>query len=151
MLSDLQDRDVSRRPDTVQLQGRVLFLTEDPDLIRRQLRGEELDWDPSIPLRDDISTDEITPAWVCYHFDVGLENGGEHPIGKGDVKDGGFVACVSGKRRGKGSSREHSPYAERAAGIRVVVAENIERIYRENCENLGMLATTDFSVIERIR
>jgi 3-isopropylmalate/(R)-2-methylmalate dehydratase large subunit len=64
---------------------------------------------------------------------------------------GGFVASVSGKRRGKGSSREASPYAERAAGIRVVVAENIERIYRENCENLGVLATTDFSVIDRIR
>ena len=159
MLSDLQDRDVSRRPPTVKLQGRVLFLTEDPDLIRRQLRGEDLDWDPSIPLRDDISTDEITPAWVCYHFDetlgeypyVGLETGGEHPVGKGDVAQGGFVACVSGKRRGKGSSREHSPYAERAAGIRLVVAENIERIYRENCENLGMLATTDFSVVEKIR
>ncbi|MDP2497605.1 MAG: aconitase family protein [Candidatus Palauibacterales bacterium] len=159
MLSDLQDRDVSRRPSTVNLQGRVLFLTEDPELIRRQLRGEDLDWDPSIPLRDDISTDEITPAWVCYHFDetlgeypyVGLETGGEHPIGRNDVKEGGFVACVSGKRRGKGSSREHSPYAERAAGIRMVVAENIERIYRENCENLGMLATTDFSVIEKIR
>ena len=63
MLSNLQDRDVSRRPSTVQLQGRVLFLTEDPELIRRQLRGEDLDWDPSIPLRDDIST-EIGRAHV---------------------------------------------------------------------------------------
>jgi 3-isopropylmalate/(R)-2-methylmalate dehydratase large subunit len=82
---------------------------------------------------------------------VGLRCGDEQPIGKGDVIGGGFVASVSGKRRGKGSSREASPYAERAAGIRVVVAENIERIYRENCENLGILATTDFSVIDRIR
>jgi 3-isopropylmalate/(R)-2-methylmalate dehydratase large subunit len=96
---------------------------------------------------------------VCYHYDetlgdypyVGLETGGERPIGRGEVKGGGFVASVSGKRRGKGSSREQSPYAERAAGIQVVVAENIERIYRENCENLGMLATTDFSIVDRIR
>ncbi len=159
MLDVLDGGRVERRSGTIRLQGRVLFLTEDPELIRRQLAGEDLDWDPSIPLRDDISTDEITPGWVCYHYDetlgeypyVGLETGEERPIGRGDVKAGGFVASVSGKRRGKGSSREQSPYAERAAGIQVVVAENIERIYRENCENLGMLATTDFSIVDRIR
>lgn len=159
MLEALRARDVQKRSSTVRLSGRILFLTEDPELIRRQLAGEDLDWDPSIPLRDDISTDEITPAWVCYYYDetlgeypyVGLRCRGEQPIGRGDVIAGGFVASVSGKRRGKGSSREASPYAERAAGIRVVVAENIERIYRENCENLGLLATTDFSVIDRIR
>src|SRR6266487_1557137 len=44
-----------------------------------------------------------------------------------------------------------SPYAEMCAGIRLVVAENIERIYRENCQNLGLLATTDFSIIDRVR
>lgn len=159
MLDRLLGREVHKRPQTVRLQGRVLFLTEDPDLIRRQLEGEDLDWDPSIPLRDDISTDEITPGWVCYHYDdtlgqypyVGLQCGDELPIGKGDVAAGGFVASVSGLRRGKGSSREAAPYAERAAGIRVIIAENIERIYGENCANLGLLASTDFSLIEAIR
>jgi 3-isopropylmalate/(R)-2-methylmalate dehydratase large subunit len=159
MLDRLLAREVRKRPETVRLQGRILFLTEDPELIRRQLAGEDLDWDPSIPLRNDISTDEITPGWVCYYYDetlgqypyVGLLCRGEHPIGKGEVIGGGFVAAVSGKRRGKGSSREAAPYAERAAGIRVVIAENIERIYRENCENLGMLTSTDFSLIDRIR
>ena len=144
---------------SVTFPGRILFLTEDPELIRRQLKGEELDWNSSIPLRDDISTDEITPGWVCYYFDerlgdypyVGLTCRGEKPIGKGDVKAGGFSVCVSGKRRGKGSSREQSPYAERCAGIRLVIAENIERIYRQNCQNLGVLASTDFSLIDRIR
>ncbi|NIP82142.1 MAG: hypothetical protein GWM90_24140, partial [Gemmatimonadetes bacterium] len=29
--------------------------------------------------------------------------------------------------------------------------ENIERIYNENCQNLGILTSTDFSLIERIR
>ena len=159
MLETLLAREVQKRSSTVRLSGRILFLTEDPELIRRQLAGEDLDWDPSIPLRDNISTDEITPAWVCYYYDetlgqypyVGLRCEGEQPIGKGDVIGGGFVAAVSGKRRGKGSSREASPYAERAAGIRIVIAENIERISRENCENLGILTTTDFSVIDRIR
>ena len=147
------------RDGTVRARGRILFLTEDPALIRRQLEGEDLDWDPSIPLRDDISTDEITPGWVCYFFDerlgeypyVGLKCGDAFPVRPGDVRRGGFVACVSGKRRGKGSSREHAPYAELLAGIRIVVAENIERIYRENCDDLGLLTTTDFGVVDRIR
>ncbi len=143
----------------MRLQGRILFLTEDPELIRKQLAGEDLDWDPSIKLRDDISTDEITPGWVCYHYDeklgeypyVGLECQGERPIGRGDVKAGGFAVCVSGKRRGKGSSREASPYAELMAGVGLVIAENIERIYKENCQNLGLLTSTDFGLIERVR
>jgi 3-isopropylmalate/(R)-2-methylmalate dehydratase large subunit len=58
---------------------------------------------------------------------------------------------VAGKRRGKGSSREQSPYAEMCAGIQVVIGESIERIYRENCQNLGIYTTTDFGIIERIR
>ena len=93
MLAKLLERNVEKRPPSVTLQGRILFLTEDPALIRSQLAGQDLDWDPSIPLRDDISTDEITPGWVCYHYDetlgqypyVGLECRGEHPIGRGDA------------------------------------------------------------------
>src|SRR5690606_2864955 len=73
------------------------------------------------------------------------------PVARGTVRKGGFVCSVSGKRRGKGSSREQSPYAELMAGIRVVIAENIERIYNENCQNLGVLTSTDFSLIDRIR
>ena len=41
--------------------------------------------------------------------------------------------------------------AEKAAGIRLIVAENFERIYRQNCDNIGILTTTDFSVLDRIR
>ena len=67
------------------------------------------------------------------------------------MKRGGFVARVSGKRRGKGSSREQSPYAEMCAGIQLVIAENIERIYKQNCQNLGVLTSTDFSLIDKIR
>jgi 3-isopropylmalate/(R)-2-methylmalate dehydratase large subunit len=37
------------------------------------------------------------------------------------------------------------------AGIRVVIAENIERIYNENCQNLGVLTSTDFALLDRIR
>jgi len=160
----LLSRQIAKRPDKVRLQGRILFLTEDPELIRRQLNGEDLPWDTKNPqnnpkLRDDISTDEITPAHICFFFDetlgefpyTGLKCGNEVPIKRGDVKKGGFVAAVSGKRRGKGSSREQSPYAELCAGIKLVIAENIERIYKQNCQNLGVLTTTDFGLIDKIR
>jgi len=155
---------VHKRPASVELTGRILFLTEDPELIRRQLAGEDLHWDTKNPennpkLRDDISTDEITPAHICFFFDetlgefpyTGLKCGNEVPIKRTDVKKGGFVAAVSGKRRGKGSSREQSPYAELSAGIKLVIAENIERIYKQNCQNLGVLTSTDFSLIDCIR
>src|SRR2546429_28200 len=159
MLAALRSRPVEKLPDQVVLRGRILFLAEDADLVRRQLEGEDIDWRPATKLRDNISTDEITPAYICYYYDetlgdfpyLGLKCGAEFPITRGSVKRGGFVASVSGKRRGKGSSREQSPYAEMCAGIKLVVAENIERIYRENCQNLGVLATTDFSIIDRVR
>jgi 3-isopropylmalate/(R)-2-methylmalate dehydratase large subunit len=70
---------------------------------------------------------------------------------RGSVRAGSFVASVSGKRRGKGSSREQSPYAEMMAGIKLVIAENIERIYRENCQNLGVFTSTNFDLVERVR
>ena len=164
MIESLLTRKIEKRPDRVTLQGRILFLTEDPELIRKQLAGEDLPWDTKNPaanpkLRDDISTDEITPAHYCFYFDetlgeipyLGLKCGSVTPIGRGDVKRGGFVCAVSGKRRGKGSSREQSPYAEMCAGISVVIAENIERIYKQNCQNLGLLTSTNFSLIDRIR
>ncbi|MGA2019733.1 MAG: aconitase family protein [Candidatus Sulfotelmatobacter sp.] len=164
MINSLLERKIEKRPDQVRLQGRILFLTEDPGLIKRQLAGEDLAWDTKNPannpkLRDDISTDEITPAHYCFYFDetlgeipyLGLKCGSVTPIGRGEVKRGGFVCAVSGKRRGKGSSREQSPYAEMCAGIRVVIAENIERIYKQNCQNLGVLTSTNFSLIDRIR
>jgi len=164
VINSLLERKIEKRPDKVRLRGRILFLTEEPELIQRQLAGEDLPWDTKNPannpkLRDDISTDEITPAHYCFYFDetlgeipyLGLKCGSVTPIGRGDVKRGGFVCAVSGKRRGKGSSREQSPYAEMCAGIRVVIAENIERIYKQNCQNLGVLTSIDFSLIDRIR
>jgi 3-isopropylmalate/(R)-2-methylmalate dehydratase large subunit len=161
MHSEIQKIDVRKRPAKLRFDGRVLFLVDDADLIRRQLDGEDLALTPELRanLRDQISTDEITPAYICYYFDetlgefpyLGLRAGGEAPIARGSVKKGGFVCSVAGKRRGKGSSREQSPYAELMAGIRVVIAENIERIYNENCQNLGILTSTDFGLIDRIR
>ena len=74
MIEALLNKKIEKRPETVRLRGRILFLTEDPELIKRQLAGENLPWDTgnrqnNPKLRDDISTDEITPAHICFFFD----------------------------------------------------------------------------------
>jgi len=145
--------------DSVTFPGRVLFLSEDPGKIRQQLGGVDLPLEAALPLRDQISTDEITPAWVCYYFDsrlgdfpyVGLKCGEGFPVAEHGVRRGGFSVSVAGKRRGKGSSREASPYAEYCAGLRLVIAESFERIYLQNCQNLGLFASTDLGLVERVR
>lgn len=136
--------------------GRVLYLTADPELVRRQLRGEEIDWDPSIPLMDNISTDEITPAWACFYYDRTLARHvftgmRDRCVSIDEVARGGFSVVVSGLSKGCGSSRETAPYAEKWAGIRLVIARSIEKIYGQNCQNIGLYTSTDFSLVDRIR
>ncbi len=143
------------RREHVQVRGRVLYLTKDLELLAQQLDGKQLDEAPDADaLIDNISTDEITPGWVCYYYDetlgryslTGLRGG---KIGRDTLKSGGFGVIVSGRSKGCGSSRETAPYSEREAGIQIVVARNIEKIYGQNCQNIGLLTTTDFGVIER--
>ncbi|HEY8432369.1 MAG TPA: aconitase family protein, partial [Sandaracinaceae bacterium] len=42
------------------------------------------------------------------------------------------------------------PYSELAAGIKLVIAESIEKIYGQNAQNIGLLTSTDFGLIPRI-
>src|SRR5258705_2230401 len=169
---------IERRPDHIKFLGRILFLTEDTSLIRRQLEagkpgdgetrilGEgpaELEGElvrrllaGDLPLMKNISTDEITPGWVCFYYDetlgqyvyVGMREG---VVKKDEVKNGGFSVVVSGLSKGCGSSRETAPYAEKWAGIQLVIAESIEKIYGQNSQNIGLLTSTDLGLIERIR
>jgi 3-isopropylmalate/(R)-2-methylmalate dehydratase large subunit len=140
---------------TVKVKGRVLYLTQDPELLKRQFAGENLQFDESRPLIDNISTDELTPGWVCYYYDetlaryclIGLRGG---VVQKDSIKDGGFEVIVSGLSKGCGSSRETAPYSELTAGARIVIAKSIEKIYGQNAQNIGLLASTDFSLLERI-
>ncbi len=137
----------------VRLSGRVLWLARDPELIRRQLAGEEIG--KPADLLDDVSTDEMAPAWASYHFDdklaayclTGLREGS---VNEGQIKRGGFELLVGGERFGSGSSRETAPFAQRAAGVRLVFARSFAKIYRQNAENLGILTSTDFALLERL-
>jgi len=157
-----------RRPDHIKFQGRILFLTEDTSLIRQQLEATgdaaaALESDlaarlaaDELPLMSNISTDEITPGWVCFYYDetlgqyvyVGMREGA---VQKDEVKNGNFAVVVSGLSKGCGSSRETAPYAEQAAGIQLVIAKSIEKIYGQNSQNIGLLTSTDFGLVERIR
>src|SRR6266705_2459105 len=159
---------IAKRVDRLKFVGRILFLTEDTSLIRRQLEAggaeakaleDELArrlLNDDLPLMDNISTDEITPGWVCFHYDetlshyvyVGMREGA---VKKDEVKKGGFSVVVSGLSKGCGSSRETAPYAEKWAGIELVIARSIEKIYGQNSQNIGLLTSTDFGLIERIQ
>ena len=140
---------------TVRITGRTLYLTEDEDLLKRQLAGEQVPEAKDAALINNISTDELTPGWVCFYYDetlaryclVGLRGG---LIEKDSIKGGDFGVIVSGRSKGCGSSRETAPYSELKAGVQVVIAKNIEKIYGQNCQNIGLLTSTDFSLINRI-
>src|SRR3954466_9465396 len=143
------------RPATIRFPGRILQLTEDPALLKQQLAGATLAYDPERKLLDNISTDEITPGWVCYYYDdtlaqyslVGLRG---NVVQKNELKDGGFSVVVSGLSKGCGSSRETAPFSELRAGVQLVIARTIEKIYGQNAQNIGLLTSTDFGLVDRI-
>src|SRR6266550_4525515 len=159
----MTEHKIEKRSERLKFAGRILFLTEDTSLIRRQLEGEDLEEELArklaageLPLMSNISTDEITPGWVCFYYDetlahyvyVGMREGA---VSKDEVKNGGFAVVVSGLSKGCGSSRETAPYAEKWAGIQLVIAKSIEKIYGQNSQNIGLLTSTDFGLIDRIR
>lgn len=131
---------------------RVLFLTKDLEKIRAQLRGE-LDLTPADvrpeELLDDINTDTMTPAWVCFRHrpeDIALDayaglldENGDRVFGTRALMDGGFEVIVSGQRKGTGSSRETAPQCEKWSGIHLVVASSFAPIHLNNNLNLGQL------------
>ena len=140
------------------LPGRVLLLARDPAAMAAQMAGQALTLGDAGPLRDDVSTDEITPVAILSHYDdklgryahTGFAAAGTRPIGVDALRTGGFSVIVAGARYGKGSSREHSPAAEKLAGIRLVIAESFERIYRQNADNIGLFTSTDMGLVPRI-
>ena len=141
---------------------RVLFLTKDLELIRKQLYGglnlrmSDLTVDD---LLDDINTDVMTPAWVCFDHEpseiaenayAGLLHGGRRVFEPKALKEGGFEVIVSGHRKGTGSSRETAPQCERWSGIRIVIAQSFAPIHERNNLNLGQLMG-DHSMLERLQ
>src|SRR5207253_4326289 len=151
-------------PSTVRLTPgkRVLFLTKDPELIRKQLRGEidlqmkDLRVDD---LLDDINTDAMTPAWVCFSHKpediardayAGLIVDGKRLFEHDALINGNFEAIVSGYRKGVGSSRETATQCEVWSGIRISVAASFAPIHAGNNVNQGLLMA-DHDMLARLQ
>jgi 3-isopropylmalate/(R)-2-methylmalate dehydratase large subunit len=130
---------------------RVLFLTKDPELVRRQLRGD-LDLRMAdlqvADLMDDINTDAMTPAWACFDYrpeDIarnayaGITIGGERLFPQDALRNGNFEMIVSGFRKGVGSSRETAVQAEKWSGIRIAIAASFAPIHARNNVAQGVL------------
>src|SRR5581483_1211479 len=140
---------------------RVLFLTKDPSLITRQLRGE-LDLQMKDlrveDLLDDVNTDAMSPAWACFDWrpaDIarnayaGMTVGGQRLFPEGSLADGNFEVIVSGFRKGVGSSRETAVQAEKWSGIRIAVAASFAPIHAQNNINQGVLMG-DHAMLRRL-
>jgi 3-isopropylmalate/(R)-2-methylmalate dehydratase large subunit len=150
-------------PETVRLTPgkRVLFLTKDPELVRRQIAGENLRMEDLRveDLLDDINTDVMTPAWVCFDWDpkeiaknayAGLIVEGKRLIPERALLDGNFEVIVSGYRKGTGSSRETAAQCEKFCGIKIAIAASFAPIHARNNINLGTLMA-DHAVLARLQ
>lgn len=138
---------------------RVLYLTKDPERIRAQLAGTltltmaELEPDE---LLDDINTDAMTPAWVCFDYDpkqiaanayAGLIAHGERLFPPNALA--GFEVIVAGAQKGVGSSREHAAQCEVFSGSRLAIASSFAPIHARNNINIGQLMG-NYDVIRRL-
>lgn len=89
---------------------------------------------------DDINTDIITPG--RYTVTTNKKQLGKiafieyrPEFGKA-VKEGDII--IAGNNFGCGSSREHSPIAIKAAGIKAIIAKSFARIFFRNSINIGL-------------
>src|SRR5262249_54039085 len=144
--------------ESIQLRGRELYLAQDPALLKKQFRGEDLKVMPPVEkLYSHVSTDAIIKANPdCYYYDDrlghlvlrSLGNGGF--IEPGDIRKGEFGMILAGEGWGEGSSREVAALALLYAGIGIVFAPSMAPIHRQNLINNGMFPVTDLELASRL-
>jgi 3-isopropylmalate/(R)-2-methylmalate dehydratase large subunit len=140
---------------------RVLYLTKDPERIRQQLAGtltlRMSDVSPD-ELLDDINTDAMTPAWVCFDFDpneiaknayAGLIVAAQRLFSTGALANGNFEVIVAGAQKGVGSSREQAAQCEVFSGSKLAIASSFAPIHARNNINIGQLMG-DHDMIRRL-
>ncbi len=134
---------------------KIFYYTEDAGLVRDQVEGRNFTYHDE-PLVFGVSTDTIINGAACTlgyteeilgpHFLVGKGD----VIHEGDIQQGNFSVVVGGESYGSGSSREVAVVAHRGAGIRLVVAKSLERIFRENMTFDCLHFTTDMNVVDKL-
>lgn len=129
-------------------------------MIRKQLSGELTLTMADVKvedLLDDINTDAMTPAWVCFDYDpkeiaknayAGLIVDGKRLIPENALQ--GFEVIVSGFQKGVGSSRETAAQCEVYSGSRLAVAASFAPIHARNNINIGQLMA-DHKMLERLQ
>lgn len=152
----------SERTFSLTPEKRVLFLTKDPELIRKQLAGElnlTMDDVSIADLLDDINTDAMTPAWVCFDYDpqkiaanayAGLAIEGRRLFSENALETGNFEVIVSGYQKGVGSSRETAAQCEVYSGSRLAVAASFAPIHARNNINIGQFMA-DHDTLRRLQ
>lgn len=140
---------------------RVLYLTKDPEQVRKQLDGSltlRMSDVKAEDLLDDINTDAMTPAWVCFDFDpveiaknayAGLIIGGQRLIPTEALAKGGFEVIVAGAQKGVGSSREQAAQCEVFSGSKLAIASSFAPIHARNNINIGQLMG-DHAMLRRL-
>ena len=143
----------------MKLSGRILWLTDDPEQLGHQLKGEALTATATDhpPLHYGVNTDLLISGAACTLGYTGeilgpyfLENFKEQ-VQKDSIRNGGFQVVVGGDAYGSGSSREVAVVAHQGAGIELVVAESFQRIFQENMVYSGLPFTTDLAVVDRLQ
>ena len=86
--------------ETLALTGRILYLAADEAQIVAQLAGRRLARADVGALRDDVSTDEITPVPILTHYDDKL---GRYPYTGLSVAG---IVCLIGMVFSRGSWRQ---------------------------------------------
>src|ERR687891_1744286 len=101
----------------------------------------------AVPLdRSDVDTDQIVPA----QFLKRIERTGFGPFlfyewrkdptfVMNDERYAGAGILLAGPNFGRGSSREHAPWALEDYGFRAVIAPSFADIFRNNCCKIGLL------------
>lgn len=102
--------------------------------------------------QENIDTDQIIPA--RFLTTTSFEGLGEHAFADwrrdsdGQLREDQVLnetrakhskILVAGRNFGCGSSREHAPHALMDFGFRVVISSEIADIFRNNCQNVGLL------------
>jgi len=140
---------------------RVLYLTKDPEKIRQQLAGTltlRMSDVAAEDLLDDINTDAMTPAWVCFDYDpadiaknayAGLVINGARLIPADALVNAGFEVIVAGAQKGVGSSRETAAQCEVFSGSKLAIASSFAPIHARNNINIGQLMG-DHAMLRRL-
>jgi 3-isopropylmalate/(R)-2-methylmalate dehydratase small subunit len=90
--------------------------------------GDHVDTDLIIPARFLNVSDKTKLAKNCF---ADLRPDFATTVRPGDI-------IVAGTNFGCGSSREHAPWAIKAAGISVIIAKSFARIFYRNAFNIGL-------------